>query len=79
MPLLEKMAKQYGLLLISKERFGNYFNKKRKCGNKEVELLRRMFALEAYPSDHLLADESQYQFAKVWDCSVEDWRSGMYV
>jgi len=69
LPLLEKLATKFGLLLVGKERFGNYFNKK-KNHESSLNLLRRMSALEPYPSRSLLADREQYAFAE--KCLSED-------
>ena len=65
LPVLQKLAEKFGLILIGKERFGNYFNKKKNHGESEVNLLRRMFALEPYPSSNLVADKEQYEYAQV--------------
>eukprot|EP00088_Acartia_fossae_P014760 TRINITY_DN1795_c0_g1_i2.p1 TRINITY_DN1795_c0_g1~~TRINITY_DN1795_c0_g1_i2.p1 ORF type:complete len:378 (-),score=82.01 TRINITY_DN1795_c0_g1_i2:174-1307(-) len=63
-PLLEKLAERFGLMLIGKERFGNYFHKKRKSGKDALDLLGRMFALEPYPSEQLMGEKEQYLFAE---------------
>jgi len=62
-PILERMAKKYGLMLISKERFGNYFDKKAKV-KENVDLMKRMSALESYPSHQLMGEQDQYRFAE---------------
>jgi len=62
-PILERMAKKYGLMLISKERFGNYFDKKAKV-KENIDLMKKMSALESYPSDQLVGERDQYRFAE---------------
>jgi len=63
LPLLEELANKHGLLLVAKERFGNYFNKK-KASESNANLLKKMKALEPYPSDQLKASEEEYEFAQ---------------
>ena len=46
-------------------RFGRYFHSKQK-GESEKNLLRKMFALEPFPTDNLVADREQYTHAQVF-------------
>ena len=61
-PTFVKLAEQYGLMMIGKERFQNYFDKKAK--GEGLKLLNRMNALETYPNRKLVGDESQYDHAQ---------------
>jgi mRNA (guanine-N7-)-methyltransferase len=45
-PTLTKLAEKYGLMLVAKRRFANYFHQFK---DSEKNLLSRMNALEAYP------------------------------
>ena len=59
------------MLLVSRERFGRYFDKK-KTNPEAQNLMKRMSALEAYPSDDLMGDKEQYSYPEVreavFDC-----------
>ncbi|XP_045472288.1 mRNA cap guanine-N7 methyltransferase isoform X1 [Harmonia axyridis] len=48
-PMLEKLAKKYGLKLVRKEKFHEFFNRMKNEGNK---LLSNMSSLESYPPFH---------------------------
>ena len=58
-PTFVKLAERFGLMMVGKERFQNYFQKKIK-GEENKKLLNRMNALETFPSHKLVGDESQY-------------------
>ena len=62
-PTFVKLAEKYGLMMVGKERFQNYFNKKVK-GEENKKLLNRMNALESYPSHRLVGEENQYDGAQ---------------
>ena len=61
-PTFVKLAEKFGLLMVGKERFQNYFNKKLKGPGKS--LLNKMNALESYPSSKLVGGEDQYDHAQ---------------
>ena len=46
-PTLGKLAEKFGLMLIAKRRFGNYFQQMK---DRDPELLARMNALETFPA-----------------------------
>ena len=51
---------RYGLMMIGKQRFQNYFQQ-RKDQPEGSKLLSRMNALETFPSQRLSGDEDQYE------------------
>lgn len=51
-------------MLMSRERFGRYFDKK-KSNSEALFLMKKMVALESYPSDELMADKQQYSYPDV--------------
>ena len=62
-PTFVKLTERFGLIMVGKERFGNYFNKKAK-GDESLKLLNRMNALETYPNNKLVGEENQYDHAQ---------------
>lgn len=62
-PTFVKLAEKYGLMMVGKERFQNYFQKKIKT-EENRKLLNRMNALETFPSHRLVGEESQYDTAQ---------------
>ena len=62
-PTFIKIAERYGLMMVGKERFQNYFQKKVK-GQEHKSLLTKMNALESYPSQKLVGEENQYDHAQ---------------
>jgi len=62
-PTFVKLAEKFGLIMVGKERFGNYFNKKAKT-DESLKLLNRMNALETYPNSKLVGGEDQYDHAQ---------------
>lgn len=67
-PTMVKLAEKYGLMMIGKQRFQNYFQQRRDLKDSG-KLLSKMNALEAYPNQRLAADEDQYEHVKN---SIED-------
>jgi mRNA (guanine-N7-)-methyltransferase len=66
-PTLTKLAKKFGLELISKERFAELFERKISTGKGLIE---KMQALETYPGSHpsdLSTDDvTEYEHAKLY-------------
>lgn len=60
-PLFVKLAESFGLMLMSRERFGRYFDKK-KTNPEALSLMKKMNALEVYPSQDLMGEKEQYDF-----------------
>ncbi|KAL5276798.1 RNMT family protein [Megaselia abdita] len=62
-PLLEELCKKYGLKLVRKTSFADYFHENKESGKM---LLQRMNALESYPNKGrpLFGDDSEYEHAK---------------
>ena len=54
----------FGLMLMSRERFGRYFDKK-KTNPEALSLMKKMNALEVYPSQDLMGEKDQYDFPEV--------------
>ena len=63
-PTFVKLAEKYGLLWVGKERFQNYFQKKKTAGGDSFKLLNRMNALETYPNTKLVGGDNQYDHAQ---------------
>jgi len=61
-PTFVKLAEKYGLMMVGKERFQNYFTKKAK--DEGLKLLNRMNALETYPNQKLVGSEQEYDHAQ---------------
>ena len=61
-PTLIKLADKFGLMLIGKQRFGNYFGQRKDQGEGR-KLLNKMKALETYPGRELAGGEGQYEHA----------------
>ena len=51
-------------MLMSRERFGRYFDKK-KTNPEALELMKKMKALENYPSQNLMGEKDQYELPEV--------------
>jgi len=62
-PTLVKLAEKFGLMMIGKQRFQNYFQQ-RKDQVEGSKLLSRMNALETFPSQRLSGEEDQYEHVK---------------
>jgi len=62
-PTLVKLAEKFGLMMIGKQRFQNYFQQ-RKDQAEGSKLLNRMSALETFPGHKQTGDEDQYEHAK---------------
>ena len=72
-PTFVKLAEKYGLMLVAKERFQNFFNKKTENKRSETDqrkvdenkkLLNRMNALESYPNKSPVGGEDQYDHSQ---------------
>lgn len=67
-PALEKMAEKYGLKLISKKPFAEFFNENVNVAGENRGLLGRMQALEPYPVEDgvnaMSSNQDDYAFAK---------------
>ncbi|XP_077456923.1 mRNA cap guanine-N(7) methyltransferase isoform X1 [Stigmatopora argus] len=50
-PLLERMASQYGMSLVSKQRFSEFFSEKVKLSHHR-NLMMKMLSLEEFPGEH---------------------------
>jgi len=74
-PTFVKLAEKYGLMMVGKERFQNYFQKKVK-GEEHKNLLNRMNALETYPSHKLVGQENQYDHAQEFQQTSEGGKFG---
>lgn len=62
-PLLEELCRKYGLKMVRKTSFADYFNENKESGKM---LLQRMNALEPYPSKNrpLFGKDDEYEHAK---------------
>jgi len=67
-PALEKMAEKYGLKLLFKKPFSQFFNENVKATSENRGLLGRMQALEPYPAEEgvkpMSEDKDEYSLAK---------------
>ncbi|TRY75552.1 hypothetical protein TCAL_06387 [Tigriopus californicus] len=64
-PTLTKLAEKYGLILVAKRRFANYFQECQKTDMEGERLLCKMKALESFPGHEEFSEEkkSNYQHA----------------
>jgi len=69
-PTLVKLADRFGLMMIGKQRFQNYFQQ-RKDQAEGSKLLCKMNALETFPSQSLVGDEDQYDHAEAFKGSEQ--------
>ncbi|XP_053718861.1 mRNA cap guanine-N7 methyltransferase [Synchiropus splendidus] len=62
-PLLEQMAKRYGMRLVTKQRFSDFFQEKIKI-DRHRNLMMKMGALEPYPCEDGPPNPAEYSHAE---------------
>jgi len=66
LPTLVKLADRFGLMLIGKQRFANYFDQRKDQGEGK-SLMKKMRTMESYPprnGEELVGGAEQYEHAK---------------